>query len=180
MTGAELIAQERQRQVEQEGWTPEHDARHVNGELAEAAAAYATGTLSLWPWGLSWWKPKDRISNLVRAGALIAAEIDRIQAMEQASDNTQQHELTDNQCQFLEAKANGMHAYLVVMKGIGTCAGGESTASVYAFTTEEAKEKAMADSDPTEEEAAEVFLQTIKGANHTGPGCPCVVCTTNL
>jgi hypothetical protein len=41
MTGAELIAAERQRQIEVEGWTPEHDAAHDGGELAIAAACYA-------------------------------------------------------------------------------------------------------------------------------------------
>lgn len=33
-----------------------------------------------WPWHSSWWKPSDDpIRNLVKAGALIAAEIDRLQ-----------------------------------------------------------------------------------------------------
>ena len=40
-TGIEIIAAERQRQIEQEGWTPEHDAEHVNDEMALAASAYA-------------------------------------------------------------------------------------------------------------------------------------------
>lgn len=31
-----------------------------------------------WPWADEWWKPKDRRADLVRAGALILAEIDRI------------------------------------------------------------------------------------------------------
>jgi len=36
--------------------------------------------MSLWPWGSEWWKPsKDPIRDLVKAGALIAAEIDRLQ-----------------------------------------------------------------------------------------------------
>lgn len=89
MKGIELIAAERQRQIEQEGWTPEHDAEHGKGELAEAAACYAmperarqTGVSDLlWPWDEKWWKPtpNDRIRELVKAGALIAAEIDRLQ-----------------------------------------------------------------------------------------------------
>ena len=41
-SGIERIAAERQRQIEQEGWTAEHDDGHVNGELAMAAALYAT------------------------------------------------------------------------------------------------------------------------------------------
>ncbi|MCM0757438.1 hypothetical protein M7775_02505, partial [Sporomusa sphaeroides DSM 2875] len=40
-SGIELIAAERQRQISQEGWTPEHDDQHANGELALAAACYA-------------------------------------------------------------------------------------------------------------------------------------------
>jgi hypothetical protein len=91
-TGIELIAQERQRQIEKEGWTPEHDDEHDYGELAIAAACYAVEDtdawvthpeadedgVRYWPWASEEWKPKDTISNLVRAGALIAAEIDRI------------------------------------------------------------------------------------------------------
>ena len=91
MTGAELIAAERQRQMEVEGWTPEHDDEHTLSELSRAAQAYAlvaskqainpessTGMPMQWPWHEDWWKPKDPISNLVKAGALIAAEIDRL------------------------------------------------------------------------------------------------------
>lgn len=40
VNGSELIATERQRQIEAEGWTPEHDDEHINGELADAAAIY--------------------------------------------------------------------------------------------------------------------------------------------
>lgn len=95
-TGAELIASERQRQVEQEGWTPEHDDQHNNGVLADAAACYAlrhgTGLpadqwSTLWPWDSKWWKPKDAIRDLVRAGAMIAAEIDRRQRLSNPSSD---------------------------------------------------------------------------------------------
>jgi len=91
MSGIRLITAERQRQIDQENWTPEHDSEHARGELARAAMAYIeadendapgimfTAAFDLWPWALKWWKPKDRISNLVRAGALIAAEIDRLE-----------------------------------------------------------------------------------------------------
>lgn len=89
-TGIELIAAERQRQVEREGWTPAHDDEHDGMELTQAAAAYCehaynqdlAGVPGFWPWDESWWKPKDRIADLVRAGALIAAEIDRLQRAE--------------------------------------------------------------------------------------------------
>lgn len=95
VAGADLIAAERRRQVEQEGWTPEHDAQHGGESLAIAACCYAlppqmrkwrtTGVgpiPTLWPWNPGYWKPKpdDRVRELVKAGALIAAEIDRLQA----------------------------------------------------------------------------------------------------
>ncbi len=77
-TGIDLIAAERRRQIMEEGWTPEHDAEHVNGELALAAACYTSGDFGNWPWDPQWLKPKDRVRDLVRAGALIAAELDRL------------------------------------------------------------------------------------------------------
>lgn len=89
MTGAELIAAERQRQIDSEGWTPEHDDEHLNGELANAGATYAdAATIDIplteqtimemgWPWEFKWFKPASPIRMLVKAGALIAAEIDR-------------------------------------------------------------------------------------------------------
>jgi hypothetical protein len=96
MTGIELIAEERQRQIEIEGWTAEHDAEHFMGEMIGAAITYAGHALEVvscdeiegsdsvewWPesWDKKWWKPSpDPIRNLVKAAALIAAEIDRIQ-----------------------------------------------------------------------------------------------------
>lgn len=41
MTGVDLIAAERKRQIEVEGWTPEHDDKYDAGELAWAAVCYA-------------------------------------------------------------------------------------------------------------------------------------------
>lgn len=83
--GAALIATERKRQIEQEDWTPEHDDEHDRGELARAAICYSKamdadeGPSEGWPWELGWWKPtNDRVRNLVKAGALICAEIDRL------------------------------------------------------------------------------------------------------
>lgn len=91
MNGAERIAAERQRQIAVEGWTPEHDAGHADGDLRLAAIAYAQRAMSgrqhsvgnpvpdAWPWAAEYWKPtNDPIRNLVKAGALIAAEIDRL------------------------------------------------------------------------------------------------------
>jgi hypothetical protein len=108
------ISAERLRQVEVEGWTPEHDAEHGEGELAMAAGCYAIGhpgevkggywagagrdgsddywiplKASLWPWDIKWWKPSDRRHDLVKAAALIVAEIerlDRLAALTNATD----------------------------------------------------------------------------------------------
>lgn len=98
--GVSLIAAERQRQIEVEGWTPEHDDEHTASELSRAASSYTrvaaaqanlglhcaprSGSEKDWDfpseWDAEWWKPSpDPIRNLVKAGALIAAEIDRLQ-----------------------------------------------------------------------------------------------------
>jgi hypothetical protein len=101
LSGAELIAAERSRQTEVEGWTPEHDDQLDRCELLYAAENYQelahfiayTGRTdaatyyrgrppraATWPFGWDW-KPNhtDPVRNLVKAGALIAAEIDRLQ-----------------------------------------------------------------------------------------------------
>lgn len=91
----EDIIAERRRQIEVEGWSPEHDDEHNHNELSRAAACYALGrsTLkgvdseSLWPgrWSLEWWKPTTHRRNLVKAAALIIAEIERIDRLEWSS-----------------------------------------------------------------------------------------------
>lgn len=78
------VLAERERQKSVEGWTPEHDDEHNDEQLALAAACYALGSPTFWPWENRWWKPKDRRRNLVRAGALILAEIERIDRAAQA------------------------------------------------------------------------------------------------
>lgn len=93
---ADVLA-ERQRQVTAEGWSPKHDDQYKNTELAFAASCYAFHAAAAswdleddgipydshpvpkqWPWDPSWWKPTDARRDLVKAGALILAEIDRI------------------------------------------------------------------------------------------------------
>lgn len=90
-TGIEIITEERKRQVDEEGYTARHDIEENElGQLAFAAAAYAcppeankaTGLkrTHLFPWDSRTWSPSDdRIRELAKAGALIAAEIDRLQ-----------------------------------------------------------------------------------------------------
>ena len=85
---------ERQRQIEVEGWSPEHDGRHMDGSLAAAGACYALrsmGNLSdarrLWPrsWDFAWLKPDTRRRCLVKAAALLIAEIERLDRMADAN-----------------------------------------------------------------------------------------------
>lgn len=77
------VQAERRRQVEAEGWTPEHDDLYCAAELPRAAAAYILNGANdeapaIWPFVAKWWKPRDARSNYVRAGALILAEIERL------------------------------------------------------------------------------------------------------
>lgn len=101
-TGSEIIAEERARQINVEGWTPEHDDKHTDGQLAAAACVYADfanyhgefplmedGTKKAkvligrdfkWPFSKEWLKltPEDRVKELGKAGGFVAAEIDRV------------------------------------------------------------------------------------------------------
>ena len=95
MNGTDLIAIERHRQQTEEGYDAAHDAGHAE-ELARAAACYAVrpewdieakarrrepaGPPLGWPWDAEYWKPTpdNRIRELVKAGALIAAAIDSL------------------------------------------------------------------------------------------------------
>ena len=84
---AQDVLSERRRQIEAEGWTPEHDDHHLPNELSLAAASYVCADEgdappAIWPWDWSWWKPKDRRRNLVKAAALILAEIERMDRLQ--------------------------------------------------------------------------------------------------
>lgn len=102
-SGIEAIAGERQRQLQAEGFTREHDQQYQCGELAKAATAYVQlaamdleagkrdhiawhSPAAVWPWAPEWWKPVDARRDLARAGALIAAQIDQIDSQEGAAD----------------------------------------------------------------------------------------------
>ena len=84
-TGAELIASERTRQISEEEFTWNHDDQYVEQQLVKAAICYAKPDDSGWPWDMEWWKPTTTIRNLTKAGALIAAEIDRLQRIQRKS-----------------------------------------------------------------------------------------------
>ena len=83
-TGVELIAAERRGQIDREGCSPRHDDDHEDRSLWRAGVAYATGNRHWWPWEPQGFKPESvheecpTMRDLVRAGALIAAEIDRL------------------------------------------------------------------------------------------------------
>ncbi len=99
LMGVEIIREERRRQIWEEKFTPKHDAEHKDESLAWVAAIYAAPGIILvnkelafegrsyyQPWPQSWsrkWDKRgkhDRIKQLAIAGALCAAEIDRLQA----------------------------------------------------------------------------------------------------
>ena len=88
------VIAERRRQTDVEDWTPQHDDEHEPGDLATAASAYvyhAAKRLNpyhagedeepeVWPmrWSIDWWKPTVPRRDLVKAAALIIAEIERM------------------------------------------------------------------------------------------------------
>ena len=95
LQAVQMVHDERFRQLIQEGHTRAHDDKHTEGQLALLAAAYALSSvpeehqdfrhdeaygelmaLLEDDYGRSF-KPKDPIRDLVRAGALILAELER-------------------------------------------------------------------------------------------------------
>ncbi|MCS8418356.1 hypothetical protein N1E96_13365 [Pseudomonas aeruginosa] len=87
------VQAERRRQIEAEGWTPEHDDEHADGQMAQAAGCYAlhaggigtdwpdgrqNGAALFWPWDRDSWKPTTPRRDLVKACALALAEIERL------------------------------------------------------------------------------------------------------
>lgn len=99
-SGIELIAQERGSQLNKHKWTSEHDDEHCYGELAIMAAtlcahhtdatvhdpeeSFGTGDDG---WGLEVKLKGNNIHRLKVAGALIAAEIDRLLRAGEADDD---------------------------------------------------------------------------------------------
>lgn len=110
LTGIELIAQERQRQIEVKGYDSDHDELETAFQLSGAAAMHIAHAMNKdfeghthyddlgncarfqvreidtenwrehWPWDDHDGRENaDVLTSLVKAGALIAAEIDRLQ-----------------------------------------------------------------------------------------------------
>lgn len=86
------VLAERRRHVEGEGWTPEHDDSHDKSEMTFAAIAYLMAVVNpnaapiWWPsfsWSWDWFKPGAVRRMLVKAAALLIAEIERLDRKDQ-------------------------------------------------------------------------------------------------
>lgn len=78
-----LIQAEREKQVARYGYSAEHDKIWVGEELAQAAAVYAMPVskrrVADWPFDMKFYRPESsRVDELIKAAALIVAEIERI------------------------------------------------------------------------------------------------------
>ena len=85
------VIAERQRHQSAEGWTPEHDDQYSKSQLLWASSCYVLNAIHPfnripfdWPWTPEWWKPTNPRRDMVKAGALILAEIERIDRQEAA------------------------------------------------------------------------------------------------
>ncbi len=87
-----MVAVERQRQIDEEKFTAEHDDKHDQEELIDAAHAYIAAAdnrglinaLDLWPWEANTFRPSaSKVRNLVKAIALLIAEAERLQRAEE-------------------------------------------------------------------------------------------------
>ena len=100
------IGAERERQLKEKNYTRAHDDDHDAGELAHAAATYTILSaerkdrrkdimelveesddkglkeykreLRFWPWPINWLRLEERREDLIKAAALIVAEIERL------------------------------------------------------------------------------------------------------
>ena len=94
-SGTDLIAAERKLQIHHHGYQPEQDLSYTRGQLLDAALSYCGAAINIghpsalkppkqWPWAASLFHPSPSpVRNLVKAGALLAAEIDRLITVEQ-------------------------------------------------------------------------------------------------
>lgn len=85
MYGIEQIREEREKQIGKHGYNLKHDQKHFNKELLFAALAYLNSAIygtsvghEDWPFENIYWRPEGYIDCLKKAGAFIAAELDRI------------------------------------------------------------------------------------------------------
>lgn len=83
-SGLEQISEERVKQIAKHGYTAYHDAGYKNGELLKAALAYLKAAMISarepveWPFEMKYFHDDGYVENLKKAGAFIAAELDRL------------------------------------------------------------------------------------------------------
>lgn len=65
--------------TDQEDPAVARDLEQLHGaDVREGREPLLDAILRLWPWDWNWWKPTNRRRALVKAGALIVAEIERL------------------------------------------------------------------------------------------------------
>ena len=87
-SGIELIRDEREKQIIKHGYTVQHDVETTTtSALIKAAESYIESSecfaglgFDQWPWDKKFYKPESMKRDLIKAGALIAAAIDRLNA----------------------------------------------------------------------------------------------------
>lgn len=84
-TGIEQITEERVKQITKYGYTGYHDAGYKNKELLFGALAYLNTAIygsglgkENWPFSEEYYKDEGYVESLKKAGAFIAAELDRL------------------------------------------------------------------------------------------------------
>jgi len=92
------VLAERNRQIEGECFSSARDDTYINGELAKAGGCYAlastyyhsdpfSAVVTVWPWADEWLKPTTPRRDLIKAAALIIAEIERLDRLNLVAPN---------------------------------------------------------------------------------------------
>ncbi|UWQ77381.1 hypothetical protein [Leisingera sp. M658] len=121
--GALDIGAERRRHIEGEGFTAERDDAYTEFELERAAACYALmacktaepwmkpqidyAIRNLWPWHSDWQKDALPRHLLTKAGALVAAAMDKYDR-----SNTARAEQLQRLAEIEQAASDGFNAWL--------------------------------------------------------------------
>lgn len=85
-TGIEQISEERLKQIAKHSYTAYHDIGYKNKELLLAAMTYLKKAMlnngfneeETWPFEKQYFNDEGYVENLKKAGAFIAAELDRL------------------------------------------------------------------------------------------------------
>ena len=83
-TAIDLVKKEREKQISKHGYTTAHDRQHPKKAVLYGALAYLNSVIYSptvgtedWPFEEESFKPEGDIKNLVKAAAMIIAEIDK-------------------------------------------------------------------------------------------------------